>query len=165
MAAGGSAAGPGGGILGEGIRDTHCCQRKRRLCNTDAAGFLKLLSKWVQRIYPAVQGLWKKNTGRQDSWRPAKSEERGGLCVGVHSWALHTHVGMMWGQWAPHISWFSTTVHVHVVGKCQAMQARLGTLPWLFLQLSCWEVGSVPAPLPSLTQAMRFFEFVEEYEL
>lgn len=61
------------------------CQRKiQHPYNADITGFLKLLSKWVQRISPAVQGLWRKKTGSQCTrWRTVNKKERGGLCVHV----------------------------------------------------------------------------------
>lgn len=61
------------------------CQRKiQHPYNVDITEFLKLLSKWVQRIYPAVQGLGKKKTGSQcPRWRTVNKKEWGGLCVHV----------------------------------------------------------------------------------
>lgn len=73
----------------------------------DTTEFLKLLSKWVQRIYLAVQSLWKKKTGREcTSWRIANSREWGGLCMHMHLFLglyTHTHTRVIRGQQVLHI--------------------------------------------------------------
>lgn len=54
------------------------CQRKiQHPYNADITGLLKLLSKWVQRIYPAVQG------SQCTRWRTVNKKEQGGVCVHV----------------------------------------------------------------------------------
>lgn len=92
------------------------------------------------------------------------------VCVCMHAHVralvllgLYTHTGVIRGQQVLHISWFSATVHMHIISKCQAMQVSLGIFPWLFLQLNWWEVGLVPVTTPSGTQRICFFEHVKEW--
>lgn len=106
------------------------CQRKiQHPYNVDITGFLKLLSKRVQRIYPGVQGLWKKKTGSQCTrWRAVNQKEQGGLCV--HVCLCSCILGFARPQELLEDSRScpsADSLQLNITGECQAVQVGLDT--------------------------------------